>query len=79
MKVVFRPKLIPTLCTIAIAPMLAGLGFWQMDRAQQKIDIQSKFESRYHAPPVSIGARLESAEEIGISSDTNNGNLGFSS
>ena len=64
MKVIFRPKLIPTLCTIAIAPMLAGLGFWQMDRAQQKIDIQSKFESRYHAPPVSIGARLESAEEM---------------
>ncbi|MEE9310168.1 MAG: SURF1 family protein [Cocleimonas sp.] len=37
----FSPKLIPTLATIVLVPFLASLGLWQLDRADQKRDIDS--------------------------------------
>lgn len=35
----FSPKLIPTLAAIILVPFLASLGFWQLDRADQKREI----------------------------------------
>jgi len=32
----FKPKLIPTLITMLLLPILIALGFWQLDRAEQK-------------------------------------------
>jgi surfeit locus 1 family protein len=32
----FSPGWIPTLATLLLMPLLLGLGFWQLDRAQQK-------------------------------------------
>ena len=64
MKIVFRPKLIPTVATIVIAPILAGLGLWQSDRAQQKLNILQLYESRLESPPITVGASLESAPLI---------------
>ncbi len=37
----FSPKLIPTLATIVLVPFLASLGLWQLDRADQKRDIDN--------------------------------------
>jgi len=37
----FSPKLIPTLATIVLVPFLASLGLWQLDRADQKREIDS--------------------------------------
>ncbi len=41
---VFTPKLIPTLAFIVILPILINLGFWQLDRAQQKTRIAQQFK-----------------------------------
>jgi len=38
-KFLFSPKLIPTLATIILVPLLASLGLWQLDRADQKREI----------------------------------------
>jgi len=32
----FKPTLIPTIATLVILPILISLGFWQLDRAEQK-------------------------------------------
>jgi len=37
----FSPKLIPTLATIVLVPFLASLGLWQLDRADQKREIDN--------------------------------------
>ncbi len=39
----FRPTLLPTLLTLVLAPLLAALGFWQLDRAEQKKQVQRLF------------------------------------
>ena len=63
-KFAFRPRLIPTVCTIVLVPILASLGFWQLDRAQQKTDQQNLYQSRYDAPAITIGVNRESPEEL---------------
>ncbi len=64
MKLEFRFRLIPTLATAVLLPALLGLGFWQLDRAQQKTEIHSLYQSRIDSPPVSIGSAIESPHEL---------------
>jgi surfeit locus 1 family protein len=42
----FRPKPIPTVITLLILPILLALGSWQLNRAQQKKDLQTAFEAQ---------------------------------
>jgi surfeit locus 1 family protein len=37
----FKPKLIPTMATIILVPFLISLGLWQLDRAEQKKQIDN--------------------------------------
>lgn len=47
----FQPRLIPTLVTAALLPVLVGLGFWQLDRADQKFEARAVREQRMQQPP----------------------------
>lgn len=60
----FRPALIPTLVTLILFPILVGLGFWQLDRAQQKRAIQAEYDARSNESPVNIGPLLQDAETL---------------
>lgn len=42
----FKPGLVPTLVTLILLPILLRLGFWQIDRAEEKSHIQQLFEQR---------------------------------
>ena len=64
MKVTFRPRLIPTIATIAIAPILFALGLWQTDRAEQRTVTLDLYLSRINSPPIHIGTALEAPGEI---------------
>lgn len=64
MKISFRPRLVPTLCTIALAPVLIGLGLWQTDRAEQKSVALDRYLARINAPPLTVGASVEANTEI---------------
>ncbi len=44
--------------------MLLGLGFWQLDRAQQKTEIRDLYWQRSDAPPLNIGSAIEVPEEL---------------
>ncbi len=41
----FRPGRIPTLAVVLLCPLLASLGIWQLDRAEQKRQLVSGFEA----------------------------------
>ena len=42
----FKPSLLPSLLTIALLYLMVSLGFWQLDRAEYKGNLQSIIESR---------------------------------
>ena len=42
------------LFTLGFLPILLGLGFWQLDRAEQKSELQTRMEQRREAPPLAL-------------------------
>lgn len=58
----FRPKLIPTLATIALLPILVSLGLWQSDKARQKQELLDTYDAGASQPGVLITPDLVNAE-----------------
>ncbi|NWL79646.1 cytochrome oxidase biogenesis protein Surf1,facilitates heme A insertion [Pseudomonas taiwanensis] len=58
----FRPGLAPTLVVLALLPVLIGLGFWQLSRADEKRQLLVAAEARRIAAPTTIDALLASAD-----------------
>ena len=52
----FAPRLIPTLVFLLVWPGLLALGFWQLDRAEQKHDIEREREQRRVLGPLDLAA-----------------------
>ncbi|MFC5696096.1 SURF1 family protein [Pseudomonas sp. GCM10022186] len=50
----FRPGLAPTLVVLALLPVLLGLGFWQLSRAEEKRQLLAAFDARRIAAPVEV-------------------------
>lgn len=55
---------VPTLAFLLVLPALMGLGFWQLDRAQQKKVLQAEYDARLSTAPIAIGAVLRPANEL---------------
>jgi surfeit locus 1 family protein len=60
----FRPKLLPTLATVAVLPILVSLGFWQMDRAVEKRQLQVLLQERLQAPVTRIRSAASLQEDM---------------
>lgn len=62
----FTPGLWPTLVTIVLLGLLLSLGFWQLDRAQQKRDLLSAYEQeqRRDRSPVRLRPDLKPGPEL---------------
>lgn len=48
----FRPRLLPTLVALPVAAALAGLGFWQLERAAEKRALLERHAERRAAAPL---------------------------
>lgn len=48
--VTFKPKLIPTLATLIVLPIFISLGFWQLQRAEEKKILLQQYEQRAGKP-----------------------------
>ncbi len=59
----FRPRLWPTIATIILLPVLLRLGFWQLDRAQEKREIEQRFAEQQARPAVEL-SRLDPTGQI---------------
>ncbi|MFO7603424.1 MAG: SURF1 family protein [Gammaproteobacteria bacterium] len=60
----FKPGLVPTLVVVLLFPILVRLGFWQLDRAEEKEQIQTLFEQRAKLPAITLDHLPEDLEEI---------------
>jgi len=54
MTIRFSPGWKMTLFTAALMPLLLTLGLWQLDREQEKLELQALHESRIKAAPVPV-------------------------
>lgn len=59
----FRPGVLPSLLVLVLLPVLVGLGFWQLSRADEKRELLAVHEARRSAAPVSL-ATLERAPDL---------------
>lgn len=50
----FNPNLWPTLATVLVLPLFLSFGFWQRDRAEQKLILHHVFEDRQAASVLSL-------------------------
>ena len=48
----FKPGLLPTLLVLTLLPLLVWLGFWQLERGEQKRDMLARQDARQQAVPV---------------------------
>lgn len=64
MKYQFRATWIPSLVTVMLLPLLVGLGFWQLDRAEQKRALQAEYDRRSSAPPLALDASTNDAQAL---------------
>jgi len=53
----FSPGLVPSLMLVLGLPVLIALGFWQLDRAEQKGELVAAFRSKADAPPIAVDVR----------------------
>ncbi|HSH42122.1 MAG TPA: SURF1 family protein [Arenicellales bacterium] len=60
----FRPGWITTLATVALLPVLIGLGFWQLDRAEQKTAIRDQYLERGRLEPVDLNRQTLDARAM---------------
>ncbi|MEX0951771.1 MAG: SURF1 family protein [Gammaproteobacteria bacterium] len=60
----FVPNRGPALLTLLVFPLLLALGFWQLDRADQKLQLQDEFQARYQAERVDLNAFVEIPEDM---------------
>ncbi|MGD8926248.1 MAG: SURF1 family protein, partial [Thioalkalispiraceae bacterium] len=60
----FTPKIIPTLVTLVLLPVLISLGIWQLHRADEKREILAKQEARHDMPPIDIDDKNETRDKL---------------
>lgn len=56
-----RAGLWPTLATLALLPVLVGLGVWQLERAEQKFALQQSYDRRATEPPLRMYSIMQDA------------------
>lgn len=55
----FRPRLLPSLATLFFFPLLLSLGFWQLDRAEQKRTQYAESTQYLDRPPMILNGETE--------------------
>lgn len=60
----FTIRLLPILAFLLVLPALIALGFWQLDRAEQKRSLQAKYDARMGDEPVAIGTELRNPADL---------------
>lgn len=61
---IFKPSLIPTIVTLLILPILINLGFWQLDRAEEKRGLIEQFKQQNKLGPLLIKDNLDLTEKL---------------
>ncbi len=60
---IFNPSLIPSIVTIALLYLMISLGFWQLDRADYKANLQTLIESKQGSQPIALNSISKKEDE----------------
>ena len=60
----FRPRLFPSLAVAVLLPLFLYLGYWQLQRAEEKRALQSEYDMRATGPAVTVEPRLQPPEAL---------------
>lgn len=60
----FKPGIIPTIVYLLILPILLNLGFWQLDRAEEKRGLIAQFKQQNELGPLFIKGLIELDEKL---------------
>jgi len=71
----FRIQPVPTIVMVLLAPLFIALGFWQLDRADQKRTLAHNLEQRRKLPALILSGELPAAEQLEYRSVIANGRL----
>jgi len=71
---IFKPGLIPTIVTLLILPILINLGFWQLDRAEEKRGLIELFKQQNELGPLLIKGKIKLDEKLNYRSAQVEGN-----
>ena len=71
---IFKPGLIPTIVTLLILPVLLNLGFWQLDRAEEKRELIALFKQQNDSGPLFINDSIKYDEILNYRSAQVEGN-----
>lgn len=63
----FKPKLIPTLATLLLLPLMVSLGQWQANKADKKQAMQELYEQRGSSSLIQVGSEPIELESIKFS------------
>ncbi|MCW9030193.1 MAG: SURF1 family protein [Gammaproteobacteria bacterium] len=61
---IFKPGLIPTIITLLVLPVLLRLGFWQLERAEEKRDLIELFKKKNDSGPLLIKDKVNIDEHF---------------
>ena len=61
---IFKPNLIPTIIFLLVLPILLNLGFWQLDRAEEKRTLIELFQQQIELGPLAITDNLKADEKL---------------
>lgn len=67
MRVALRRFVVPTLAALLLVPAFCALGFWQLNRAHEKRELQAEYDRRAAQPPIVLGAAPRSAGALQFS------------
>lgn len=61
---IFKPSLIPTIIFLLVLPVLLNLGFWQLERAEEKRALITLFKQQNELGPLAITGNLKVDEKL---------------
>lgn len=68
-KYLFSPKLIPLLASIVLVPFLVSLGLWQLDRADQKREIDNGVKEAQAKTPLKLNSLSDTGTDYDLSKE----------
>lgn len=60
----FKPGIIPTIVYLLVLPVLLRLGFWQLDRAEEKRALIELFQQQNKQGPLSVSGELKADKKL---------------
>lgn len=60
----FRPGPLPSIAVALLLPLFLYLGYWQLQRAEEKRLLQAEYDTRANGPAVQVERRVQRVEEL---------------